>query len=284
MDRVCSNAFSAPSPYGVSVMTSNGPANPRPLGAEVDDQAAAAMGLRDFWIRTRNRLLEGLLVVLPILVTFWIIHWLYSALERYVIDPIAVFVLWKVRRLQTAPELPYWFETFVAPIIAIAIALTIVYCCGVLAHSRLRRFVDQTLLKVPIVAPIYDALRNALKCLESPAGRAAQRVVLVAFPQPGMRLPAIVTSTCRDIQTGKKVLCVYVPTTPPASGFFLLVPEEEATELNWDMQQTLQAIISGGLTAPPDVSYYRTPNATSLPPEASRMVSQSASSAASGRN
>jgi uncharacterized membrane protein len=52
---------------------------------------------------------------------------------------------------------------------------------------------------------------------------------------------------------------VYVPTTPvPTSGFFLLVPEEEATELNWDSQQTLQAIMSGGLTVPPVVSYFRT--------------------------
>ena len=93
----------------------------------------------------------------------------------------------------------------------------------------------------------------------SPSGKPTpQRVVLVSFPHPGMRLPAIVTSTCRDVTTGKTLLCVYVPTTPvPTSGFFLIVPEEDTTELNWDIQQTLQAIISGGLTAPPEVTYYR---------------------------
>jgi uncharacterized membrane protein len=49
-----------------------------------------------------------------------------------------------------------------------------------------------------------------------------------------------------------------VPTTPvPTSGYLLLVPEDEVTELNWSPEQAVQTIISGGLTAPPDVRYYK---------------------------
>ena len=85
-----------------------------------------------------------------------------------------------------------------------------------------------------------------------------QRVVLVAFPHPGMRVPAFVTATCRDVETQKALLCVYVPTTPvPTSGYFLIVPEDEVTELDWSPEQTLQTIISGGLTAPPEVRYFK---------------------------
>jgi uncharacterized membrane protein len=55
---------------------------------------------------------------------------------------------------------------------------------------------------------------------------------------------------------------VYVPTTPmPTTGFMLLVPEEEATELNWSTEQTLEAVISGGLVCPSEVSYFNTGNA-----------------------
>ena len=71
-------------------------------------------------------------------------------------------------------------------------------------------------------------------------------------------MPAFVTATCRDIETQKVLLCVYVPTTPvPTSGYFLLVPEEEVMELNWSSEQALQAIISAGLTAPPEVRYFK---------------------------
>jgi uncharacterized membrane protein len=210
------------------------------------------------WQGFRNQLLVGLLVLLPVLVTFWVLHWLYTALKGYVIDPLAVLVIWKAQNLTQAPELPYWFEAYVAPLIAIILALAILYVCGVFAQSWVRHSIDRLFLHVPVVSSIYDAVRSVFAAMENPGAQAkAQRVVLVSFPHPGMRVPAFVTSTCRDVRTDKTLLCVYVPTTPiPTAGFFLIVPEEDVTELNWDVQQTLQAIISGGLTAPAQISYY----------------------------
>src|SRR5262249_39204133 len=164
----------------------------------------------------------------------------------YVIDPIAVLVIWKAQKIQGEPDLPYWFENLAAPLISLIVVVLLVYLCGVIAHTRFRRYLDHLFLKVPVVSQIYDAARGVLKCFEKPPGQPmTYRMVLVPFPHTGMRLPAFVTSTCTDVTTGKALLCVYVPTTPvPASGFFLMLPEEEATELNWDVQQTLQTIIS----------------------------------------
>lgn len=210
------------------------------------------------WQRIRTRLIEGLIVLLPILITFWILHWLYLTLYKYAVEPLAVLVLWKGRTLRGEPDLPYWFEAYAAPVLAIVLALLIVYIAGCLAHSWLMKGFHSAVLRVPVVSHIYDAVRGVLHGLGKPNEQPKpQRVVLVPFPHPGMRLPAIVTSTCRDLVTSRAILCVYVPTTPiPTSGFFLMIPEEEVTELNWDVQQTLQAIISGGLTAPSDVSYH----------------------------
>src|SRR5215470_13799963 len=99
-------------------MTANdGPANPQPPGAP-ENQARLTGTASGVWHKIRNRLLEGLLVILPILVTLWFFRWLYSGLEKYVIDPLAVIVLWKARQLQSAPELPYWFEAYAVPAIA----------------------------------------------------------------------------------------------------------------------------------------------------------------------
>jgi uncharacterized membrane protein len=219
-----------------------------------------------------------LVVILPFLVTLWVIRWLYSSLERYVIDPLAMLVIWKGRWIQGEPDLPPWFENYAAPVIAILVAVLVLYCCGVLAHTQLRRTIDRAFLRVPVVSQIYDAVQGVLKCFDKPGGQPSpQRVVLVSFPHHGMRLPAIVTSTSRDVATGKMLLCVYVPTAPvPGSGFVLIVPEEEAFELNWDLQQTLQAIFSGGLTAPPNVTYYQNKDkaAPVASPDASPPVSQ----------
>jgi uncharacterized membrane protein len=259
-------------------MTNKGFADPQPPDPAGGSLPAAESTSGRAWRRLRNRLLEGLLVVLPILITFWVFSWAYSNLFRYVIKPLTVLVIWKVQQLQREPELPDWFENYVAPLVALLLALAILYGCGALAHTRFRRSIDRVMLRVPVFSYVYDAVRNVLQCFERPAGQASpQRVVLVAFPHPGMRLPAIVTSTCRDVATGRTLLCVYVPTTPmPTSGYFLMVPEDEATELNWNVQQTLQAIISGGLTAPREVTFFRNLAAPVRPADGAPGMSQSA--------
>jgi uncharacterized membrane protein len=82
--------------------------------------------------------------------------------------------------------------------------------------------------------------------------------VLIEFPHPGMKAPAFVTSECKEETTGKVILCVYVPTTPvPTSGYMLMIPEEDVVELNWDLEETLQAIVSGGIKVPANVTYHR---------------------------
>jgi uncharacterized membrane protein len=233
---------------------------PGPLGIPDPQAASAPGGLRGAWHRIRGRILGGLMLVLPILITLWVIHWLYSTLEKYVIDPLALLVLWKVRGSQPDTNLPFWFETYAAPLIGILIALVLLYGLGFFAHSRLRRVINWFLLRVPVISIVYNAVHKVFQALDKqPGRRRPQRVVLVEFPHPGMRVPAFVTSTCRDIETRKVILCVYVPTTPvPTSGYFLMVPEEEVTELNWSPEQALQTIISAGLTTPPEVRYFKT--------------------------
>ncbi|HMF11973.1 MAG TPA: DUF502 domain-containing protein [Gemmataceae bacterium] len=207
---------------------------------------------------------------MPILITFWVVHWLYSALEKYAIDPLARLVIWKVRGGQPDAQLPFWFETYAAPLVGILIALLVLYVLGFFVHSRLRRFVDWFLRRVPVISSVYNRVQSVFRALDKqPGQQRPQRIVLVAFPHPGMKVPAFVTSSCRDIETQRVVLCVYVPTTPvPTSGYFLLVPEQEVTELNWSSEEALQAIISAGLTAPPEVRYFNTKPAVGEHPEA----------------
>jgi uncharacterized membrane protein len=197
---------------------------------------------------------------MPLLLTLWVLGWFYSILELKVIDPLVGLLLWKLKWTTSSSELPYWFETYAAPIIAIFLALVLLYVLDLLADTRLHRAVGWTLRRIPVFSHIYNPMRQIFESLDrEPEQQRPQRLVLITFPHPGVKLPAFVTATCRDIETKKTLLCVYVPTTPvPTSGFFLLVPEEEVTELNWSSEQTLQAVMSGGIASPPEVSYFRT--------------------------
>ena len=61
-------------------------------------------------------------------------------------------------------------------------------------------------------------------------------------------------------RTGRKIVCVCVLTgVMPPTGFTLFVPEESVTDVSWSLNQALQAIVSGGITAPTTIEYFAAP-------------------------
>ena len=177
---------------------------PTPNGSSTFNSVAELPSQTTVAQRIKGRILGGLLLLMPILITIWVFHWLYSTLATKVIDPLALLVIWKVRQGQTEAELPEWFEDFAAPLIAIILVLVLLYFLGFFVHSRLRRALDWVLLRVPLISGVYDGVRNVFQSLERKRGKqSAQRVVLIPFPHHGMRAAAFVTATCRDIATQK---------------------------------------------------------------------------------
>ena len=247
----------------------------KPTAAPEREANSPLPGIQSVSQHIKGRILGGLLLVLPILITLWVFHWLYSSLEKNMIDPLALLVLWKVRRGQPEAELPHWFETYAAPLIAIVVVLVLRYFLGFFLHSRLRRGIDWVLLRLPVISVVYNGVWNVFQALDRQRGQQrSQRVVLIPFPHPGMRTAAFVTAKCRDLASQKVILCVYVPQSPlPTNGHLLLIPEEDATELNWGSEQTLQTLISGGFTAPPEVNYFKTGHATEINPVAAPVLS-----------
>lgn len=218
----------------------------------------------------RKRVFEGLLVATPVLVTAWILIWLGSFLNSTVLAPTARALASLAPRGDGELIATFLLESLAAPVIAIGAIFTGLYFLGLFARSRLHRAADWFLLHLPVVTPVYRATKKVVDALDPSAGPMQQirRVVLVEFPHPGMKAPAFVTNACTDPDSGKVILCVYVPTTPvPTSGYMLLVPEEQTTELNWSLDETLQAVISGGITAPRQVRF----NARAAQPSAGPM-------------
>jgi uncharacterized membrane protein len=214
----------------------------------------------------QSRIISGLVLALPIALTFWIIYWLYGTLKQLVLDPIVRLVRYLLiaegfkKPLVTDATAEFWLNQIVAPAVAMVLVLMILYFLGLFVRSRLHLAVDWVMFRVPGVTIIYKGLRNVFDSLaeQLQQGPKAQRVVLVEFPHPGARSLAFVTNTLTDTATGRTILsvCVLTGVMPPA-GFTLFVPEESVTEIDWSMNQAIQAIVSGGITAPSSIHYFQ---------------------------
>ena len=234
----------------------------------------------------RNRIIAGLFVILPLYITYAVLKWLYDTLYSIALAPILAWLreIWNLPdsssaedtdpAAQAVADVPNtanevaeaaagsvgeWILSFGLSCVALFLVCSVLYVAGMFFRSRLHQLVNWILLNVPGVNMIYSAVNKVFDAISKSGQDTNQfkRVVLVPFPHAGMKAPAFVTGECIEESTKQVILCVYVPTTPvPTSGYMLLIPKEEVVDLNWDLEETLQAIVSGGITVPDTVSYF----------------------------
>jgi uncharacterized membrane protein len=243
------------------------------LGTTIDGPPAAGPSPRErgavraFFGAIRTRIVGGLILALPIAITFWIVYQLYLTLQGLVIEP----TIWVIRQA-VGPErfrdFPAWWRTYVSPVVAIGCVLALLYFLGLFVSTRVARLIDWIMSRVPVVTTIYHAVRGVFQSLGDSKGPGRfKRVVSIAYGGPGLRVPGFVTQSMREAGTGRTILSVFVPFAPlPTSGFVLLVPEEEVVDLGWTVQETMQGIVSGGLSMPASVRFPAGPQAVGPPP------------------
>ncbi|HUO07712.1 MAG TPA: DUF502 domain-containing protein [Phycisphaerae bacterium] len=208
----------------------------------------------------RSILLTGLLTVIPLFITLWVLSFLYGLVTIYTATPAA----WITDRL-LAPWLSAYIsedniKTVLTPFLAVLISLVIVYVLGLLGTffigrqilARLERFIES----LPLIKGVYGTAKQVMSVFRSGGGGAGfQRVALVEFPRLGTWTIAFVTNTIDDNATGKKLVCCFIPMTPnPMSGFFQLFPEDQVRATDWTVDMGLKIVLSGGLLVPSQIN------------------------------
>jgi uncharacterized membrane protein len=210
---------------------------------------------RGFGVSIRNRIVSGILLLLPFAVTILVIRWLFDLVFK-LINPVVVKVLGFVGQIPQIGAIPSTEISAIVTILTIFLILFFLYLVGSVARWVLvRRFVEAgeaILLKIPLVRTIYSATQQVVKAVSLPGKGSFKSVVLVEFPRPGYKAVGFLTGTLTDVQ-GRKFYKVFIPTTPnPTTGFFEIIPAEDVIETTLSVEDAFSMIISGGLVSPPN--------------------------------
>lgn len=211
--------------------------------------------------RLERNIVAGCLVVIPLLITYWILRFVLDALIQ-VGRPLSFALAASI-----SPQAPDLAEFLVSSqfewLVAATLTLLMIYFLGALTTRVVGRRVlasfDRFIGRIPVVQIFYGATRKLIGSFQNaPAGE--QRVVLLEFPQPGMKALGFVTRVFVTADTGQEVAAVFVPTTPvPTGGFMEIVPVDQLVWLDWSSQDAMQFIVSGGTVAPDVINYGRQP-------------------------
>ena len=207
--------------------------------------------------RLRQYIITGLLVVLPLWVTWLVIDFLFGLISSAGGPWIRAFArVWS----GIAPAFTQWLlNPFIQAIGAFLFVLVVLYFLGWFASRVLGKqalaYFNSIVEQIPFVQTIYGSTRKLLVALQQKPS-SVQRVVLIEFPTPSMKTVGLVTRTFLDVDTGKELAAVYVPTTPnPTSGYLEIVPVENIVSTDWTLDDAMGFIISGGTIGPPKINY-----------------------------
>ena len=206
--------------------------------------------------RLRRLFLTGLVIVLPLLITVWLLRILFN-LVHGVSTPFVLKILALLRLpLVEDPS----FTTYLAPLIGLALTILLILLVGTLATNLLgRRFVeafDRLMLRIPLIKGIYGAARQLLDALNRKSDT-FQRVVMVEYPRAGVYTIGFMAREHATLRLAgeRKAMpgytLVFLPTSPnPTSGWMAAVRDDDVIPLDMSVEDGFKTIVSGGLVIP----------------------------------
>lgn len=195
--------------------------------------------------RLRRYLVAGILVWLPLGVTFVLLRFLVGVMDK------------TLNLLPKSYQPVEWLGVAI-PGLGVILTIIVLLLTGVLAANFVGRSVvggwESLLERIPIVRSIYSAAKNFTEIVFSDSGNAFKKVLLVEYPRKGIYTLTFQTATSMGEvagRTGEDVVCCFVPTTPnPTSGFLIVVPKKDVIELDMTVDAAAKMVMSLGVVVP----------------------------------
>lgn len=197
----------------------------------------------------RKWLLSGLLVIVPLAITVWVLQSIIGTLDQtLLILPDS----WQPDKLLG----------FHIPGFGVLLALAMLLVVGGVASNFIGRKLvgwwDHLLHRIPIVRSIYSGVKQVSDTLFSENGNAFRKAVMIQWPREGAWTIAFVTGVPGGDAANYLLgdyLSVYVPTTPnPTGGYFIMLKSSDCIELKMSVDEALKYIVSMGVVVPNGVA------------------------------
>jgi uncharacterized membrane protein len=216
----------------------------------------------------RNYFLRGLAVLLPTILTIWILAWGYSFIQ----DNISVYINWGLVRLTMLVKGLDWHDESIrkvwsdfwvdgwGSIAGFIIAVVAVCIVGAILASvvgrAIWRMIEGFIMNTPLLRRVYPYVKQITDFLltQDKKKELFSRVVAVEYPRKGSWSIGFVTGSglkrvVDNIE--KEFLTILIPNSPmPVTGYVIMVPKEQTIALDMTVEEAFRFTISAGVIAP----------------------------------
>ena len=207
-------------------------------------------------MRLKKNFYTGLLMILPVVITYYIFNWLFNLAFRIINNTIIIKILKKLVDFGFGEKADTFYmqvSVYIAAFLIIFLSITVLgYMTKVVFFSKIIRRVIDILERIPIIKTVYSTSKQIIGIVYSDNGESVyKKVVAVEFPRKGLYAIGFLTAdkntALKEILPDKEIVNVFIPTAPnPTSGFLLCIPKEDIHPLNMSVEWAFKLIVSGG--------------------------------------
>lgn len=189
---------------------------------------------------TGRTFLTGLITLLPVVLTLYLIYWLAVSTES---------MLGKGIRLLLPADM-YW------PGMGLIAGLVVVLAVGILMHVYVVQWLftkgEQIFYHVPIINSVYRAIRDLFDYFSPTRKKEFERVVAVSIGDTGMQVIGFVTQedtqNMPDDFRERDNILVYFPLSYMIGGYTVLMPRDSVRPINMTMEEAIRFTLTAGIT------------------------------------
>jgi uncharacterized membrane protein len=194
----------------------------------------------------RAKIFAGILVILPLGITFLILKFVFNTLDS-ILDPLIPDI-----------TISLFHRPYHIPGVGIIAFFLLLYLIGLITTNVLGRQLiswgDRLFTTIPVVKNIYTSSKQLTDAFSATRKGSFRQAVFVEFPQEGNYVLGFVTNELTDREHQKKVT-VFIPTAfIPPQGFLLFLPKEKIFPSQLTVEEAIKAIMSVGIVAPQTLS------------------------------
>lgn len=199
--------------------------------------------------RVWRTFLSGLVAVLPLAITLYLIYWLGRLAES---------AFGGFARLLLPDD---WY----VPGLGILLAAAVIFAIGVFVQqvvfSRLVAIAEDLLSRIPVVKTVYNTVRDTLDFISNASQRRdLKRVVLIEL-QDKVRVIGFVTddqadqvmpelAADREEEGGSPLVSVYLPMSYMVGGYTVYLPSDRLTPLDISIEEAMRVALTAGVNRP----------------------------------
>lgn len=210
---------------------------------------------RSFFASIRAAFFTGLVVVLPVGLTIYVVWGVIGWIDGWILPLIpAAYQPEALMHRYFGPEANFPVRGVGVLVFLVVTAAVGWVARGIIGRSIIRR--AETLVdRLPIVRSVYSGVKQVTETFFTKAEKNFDRTCLVRFPHPGAWAVGLVASAPQGEVAAKlpaddDVIAVFIPLTPMTSGMLIYVPARDVILLDMKADEAIKLVVSAGLVYP----------------------------------